>query len=95
MADQGCTALIPHSTKDTYRKVMYKIYSRVVGQVEQQNSAGAQPELETSGTDDSTPTCNMTIFYPGEVPFRNQGTSTSPLHNDSSKDGKGIQSSVP
>ena len=45
----------------------------VVGQVELQTSSRAQPEPK------DTNTCDTTGFYPGEVPFKNQGTSTSPI----------------
>ena len=45
----------------------------VVGQVELQTSSRAQPEPK------NTNTCDTTVFYPGEVPFKNQGTSTSPI----------------
>ena len=71
---------IPLQTKNTYRKVMYKIHSQVLwDRLKLQNLTRAQPESVGTSTNNSTPTCNTTIFYPGEVPFRNQGTSTSPI----------------
>ena len=48
-------------------------FTGVVGQDELQNSTRVQPELK------NTNTCDTTMFYPGEVSFKNQGTSTSPI----------------
>ena len=75
-----------------------KFVHRSCGQVEQQNPMGAESGPKTSGTGNSTPTFDTTKFYPDEVPFRNQGTSTSPvvtkttrnlpLQQNTGKDGK-------
>ena len=66
------------SKRDTHEGNLHNSFTGVVGQVEQQNPMGAESGPGTSGTGDSTPTFDTTKFYPGEVPFRNQGTSTSP-----------------
>ena len=44
-------------------------FTGVVGQVELQNSTRAQPELVVTSTSSSN-TCDTTVFYPGEVPFK-------------------------
>ena len=64
--------------QNTHKHNVYNPFTGVVGQVELQNSTGPETGHELSGTDDSTPTFNTAKFYPGEIPFRNQGTSTSP-----------------
>ena len=63
----------------THEGNLHNSFTGVVGQVEQQNLMGAESGPKTSGTGDSAPTFDTTKFYPGEVPFRNQGTSTSPV----------------
>ena len=62
----------------THKHNVYNSFTGVVGQVELQNHKGPETCHKLSGTDNSTPTFDTTIFYPGEIAFRNQGTSTSP-----------------
>ena len=57
---------------------IYNSFTGVVGQIEPQNPTGPETGHELSGTDDSTPILDTTKFYPGGIPFKNQGTSTSP-----------------
>ena len=71
------------------------MFTGVVGQVKQQNLFGAESGPKSSGTDDSTTTFDTTKFYPGEVPFRNQGTSTSPLHHVTQRETSGKQLNAP
>ena len=46
--------------------------------MESQNLTGPELGPQLSGTNDSTPTFDTTKFYPGEIPFRNQGMRTAP-----------------
>ena len=43
-----------------------------------QNPTGPELGPKSLGTNDSKPTFDTTKFYPGEIPFRNQGMSPSP-----------------
>ena len=64
--------------QNTHKNNLYNSFTGIVGQAEPQNLTGPETGHELSGTDESTPTFNTTKFYPGEIPFKNQGTSTSP-----------------
>ena len=64
--------------QNTHKINVYNSFTGVVGEAELQNPTGPETGHELSGTDDSTPILDTTKFYPGEIPFRNQGTSTSP-----------------
>ena len=57
---------------------MYSSFTIIAGQVEPQKLTRLESNDELLGSDNSMPTGNITVFYPGEIPFRNQGTSTSP-----------------
>ena len=67
--------LIPNR-EHTHAEKLYNSFTGILGQVEPQNPTGPRPKL--SGTDKSTPTFNTRKFYLGVIPFRNQGTNTSP-----------------
>ena len=70
----------PTSTKEhIQRGNLYSSFTGIVGHVQTQKQTKLGSNDELSGSDNSTLTGNTTLFYPGEVPFRNQGTSTSPL----------------
>ena len=64
--------------QNVHKHNVYNSFTYVVCQVEPQNPTRPETGHELSETDDSTPTFDTKKFYPGEIPFRNQGTSTSP-----------------
>ena len=72
MADQGCTTHPTSYKKHIQEDNVQNSFTGVVGQVELKNSTRVQPEPK------NTNACDTTVSYPGKVPFKNQGTSTSP-----------------
>ena len=57
---------------------LYNSFLDLQRQFKSQNLTGPESGPESLGTDDSTPTFNITKFYPDEIPFRNQGISPAP-----------------
>ena len=50
-----------------------------ISQVEPKNPTAPESRPKLSGADESTATFNTIKFYDGEIPFRNEGSSTLPL----------------
>ena len=65
--------------ENTHAQKLYNSFTGIVGQIKQKNLTRQESGHELSGTDDSTPTYDTTKFYPGKIPFRSRGMSTSPL----------------
>ena len=63
----------------THAQKLYNSFTGLIGQPESQKLTGPESGPDFLGTDDSTPTFDTTKLYPGEIPFRNQGTSLT-LH---------------
>ena len=60
---------------------LYNSFTDLQRQVNSRRRTGPELGPESLGTDEPTPTFDMTKLYPGEIPFRNQGMSTaSPQH---------------
>ena len=64
--------------QNTHKINTYNSSTGIVGEAELQFLTVPETGHELSGTDDSTLILDTTKFYPGEIPFRNQGTGTSP-----------------
>ena len=63
--------------KHMHAQKLHNPFTGIIGQPESQKLTGPESGPKYLGTNDSTPTFDMK-FYPGEIPFKNQGTSTSP-----------------
>ena len=52
---------------------MYNSFTGIAGQVEPQKPTRLESNDKPVGSDNSASTGNTTLFYPGEIPFKNQG----------------------
>ena len=64
---------------------MYNSSSGIAGQVDPQKPTRLESNDKPTGSDNSALTGNTTLFYPGEISSKNQGTSTSPCKHIESK----------
>ena len=64
---------------------MYNSFTGIAGKVEPHKPTRLESNDKSAGSDNSALTGNTTLFYPDEIPFKNQGTSTSPWVHVESK----------
>ena len=82
---------------------MYNLFTGIAGQVEPQKLTRLESNNKSVGSDNSALTGNTTLFYPDEIPSKNQGMSTSPwehvesktVQTDKTKGTSGTQTSQP
>ena len=60
---------------------LHNSFSELQRQFDPQKLTGPQLGPKSLGTNDSTLTFNTTKFYPGEIPFRNQGMSPASMQH--------------
>ena len=64
---------------------MYNSFTGIAGQVEPQKPTRLESNDKPAGSDNSALIGNTTLFYPGGIPSKNQGMSTSPWEHIESK----------
>ena len=64
---------------------MYYSFTGIAGKVESQKPTRLESNDKPMGSDNSASTGNTTLFHPGEISSKNQGTSTSPWEHVESK----------